>query len=64
MNELTGSACAACQKKTSERRKPYRKPELQIVHLALDETLATGCKLGAGADNSCVLPITIYDAGS
>ena len=39
-------------------RRPYEKPEIQRVDLALAETLGSGCKL----DGECnVPPITIRD---
>lgn len=42
---------------------PYEKPEIQRVELAIDETLGTGCKLGA--DSVCVgPPITAFNGGS
>ena len=44
-------------------RKPYAKPEIKRVDLALAETLSTGCKFEN--DNSCVgPPITAWEAGS
>ena len=44
-------------------RRPYQKPEIKRVDLALAETLSQGCKLDA--DNACVgPPITAYDGGS
>lgn len=45
------------------RRLTYEKPELKRVELAIDETLSSGCKLGA--DSVCVgPPITAYNGGS
>ena len=39
-------------------RRPYEKPEIQRVELALAETLGSGCKL----DGECNMPpITIRD---
>ena len=44
-------------------RKPYEKPELKRVDLALAETLGEGCKLGS--DSACVgPPVTGYEIGS
>ena len=44
-------------------RRPYEKPEIQRVDLALAETLSQGCKLET--DNLCVgPPITALEGGS
>lgn len=44
-------------------RRPYEKPEIKRVDLALAETLSQGCKLES--DNGCVgPPITAHDGGS
>lgn len=44
-------------------RRPYEKPEIKRVDLALAETLSQGCKLEA--DNACVgPPITALEGGS
>lgn len=44
-------------------RRPYEKPEIKRVDLALAETLSQGCKLES--DNACVgPPITAYEGGS
>ncbi len=44
-------------------RRPYAKPELKRVDLAMAETLSQGCKLET--DNACVgPPITAYEGGS
>ena len=44
-------------------RRPYAKPEIQRVDLALEETLSKGCKLET--DNACVgPPVTAYEGGS
>ena len=44
-------------------RKPYAKPEVKRVDLAMAETLSTGCKLLT--NNACVgPPITAWDGGS
>ncbi len=44
-------------------RRPYQKPELKRVELALAETLSQGCKLESST--ACVgPPITAYDGGS
>lgn len=44
-------------------KRPYEKPVLQRVELAIDETLSSGCKLGS--DSACVgPPITAYEGGS
>lgn len=44
-------------------RRPYAKPELKRVDLAMAETLSQGCKLES--DNACVgPPITAYEGGS
>lgn len=44
-------------------RRPYAKPELKRVDLAMAETLSQGCKLDS--DNACVgPPITAYEGGS
>lgn len=44
-------------------RRPYTRPELKRVELALAETLSTGCKLDT--DSACVgPPITAYNGGS
>lgn len=47
----------------SADRKPYAKPELTRVDLAMAETLSTGCKMGS--NYKCVgPPITAYEGGS
>ncbi|MGD9781854.1 MAG: hypothetical protein AB7V14_06845 [Kiritimatiellia bacterium] len=44
-------------------RRPYEKPDVKRVDLALAETLSQGCKLEA--DNACVgPPITALEGGS
>lgn len=44
-------------------RKPYEKPELKRIVLALAETLGSGCKLEG--DSACVgPPLTAFDGGS
>lgn len=44
-------------------RLPYASPVIQRVELAIDETLATGCKLGD--DSGCVgPPVTAFEGGS
>lgn len=44
-------------------RRPYEKPEIERVDLALAETLSQGCKLET--DNGCVgPPITALEGGS
>ena len=44
-------------------RRPYEKPEIKRVDLALAETLSQGCKLET--DNLCVgPPITALEGGS
>ena len=44
-------------------QKPYEKPELQRIVLALAETLGSGCKLVG--DSACVgPPLTAFDGGS
>ncbi len=44
-------------------RRPYAKPELGRVELAIEETLSSGCKLGS--DAGCVgPPITAFEGGS
>ena len=44
-------------------RRPYEKPEIKRVDLALAETLSLGCKMET--DNACVgPPITAEDGGS
>lgn len=46
-----------------DARRPYVRPELKRVDLALAETLSSGCKLAT--DIICVgPPITAYNAGS
>lgn len=46
-----------------QERRPYTKPEIKRVDLALVETLSTGCKFEN--DSSCVgPPITAWEAGS
>lgn len=46
-----------------ERLAPYEQPFIQRVELAIDETLATGCKLGS--DSGCVgPPVTAFEGGS
>lgn len=46
-----------------EERRPYSKPTLSRVDLALAETLSSGCKLET--DFACVgPPITAYNGGS
>lgn len=43
--------------------RPYSKPSIQRVELAIDETLSTGCKLGS--DSGCVgPPVTAFEGGS
>ena len=45
------------------QRRPYEPPTLLRVELAIDETLADGCKLGS--DTACVgPPITAMAGGS
>lgn len=47
----------------SSSRRPYQSPEIRRVELAIDETLATGCKLGD--DSGCVgPPVTAFEGGS
>lgn len=44
-------------------RRPYEKPDIKRVDLALAETLSQGCKLES--DNGCVgPPVTAYEGGS
>ncbi len=44
-------------------KKVYEKPSIERVDLALDETLATGCKLGS--DSACMGPPSqAYNEGS
>ena len=44
-------------------RRPYEKPAVKRVDLALAETLSQGCKLES--DSGCVgPPITAYEKGS
>lgn len=44
-------------------KRPYEKPMVQRVELALDETLGAGCKLGS--DSACIgPPITAFNGGS
>jgi hypothetical protein len=44
-------------------RRPYEKPTIQRVDLALAETLSEGCKLGT--DVACVgPPTTAFEGGS
>ena len=44
-------------------RRPYEKPEIKRVDLALAETLSQGCKLES--DSACVgPPITVNEGGS
>ena len=44
-------------------RRPYEKPEIKRIDLAMAETLSQGCKLES--DNACVgPPITAYEGGS
>lgn len=44
-------------------RNAYERPVIQRVELAIDETLATGCKLGS--DSGCVgPPVTAFEGGS
>ena len=46
-----------------ETLRPYAKPSIQRVELAIDETLSTGCKLGS--DSGCVgPPVTAFEGGS
>lgn len=46
-----------------EVRRPYAKPELKRVDLAMAETLSQGCKLES--DSACVgPPITVNEGGS
>lgn len=51
------------QNETLTVRKPYQKPRIKRVDLALAETLSEGCKLEN--DFRCVgPPITAYQGGS
>lgn len=44
-------------------RRPYEKPDIKRVDLALAETLSQGCKLES--DSGCVgPPVTAYEGGS
>ncbi len=44
-------------------RRPYVRPELKRVDLALAETLSSGCKLAS--DSACVgPPLQAFDGGS
>ena len=44
-------------------RRPYEKPEIKRVDLALAETLSQGCKLES--DSGCVgPPVTAWEGGS
>ena len=44
-------------------RRPYEKPEIKRVDLALAETLSEGCKLET--DSGCVgPPVTAFEGGS
>ena len=44
-------------------RRPYEKPDIKRVDLALAETLSEGCKLES--DSGCVgPPVTGYEGGS
>jgi hypothetical protein len=46
-----------------DQKKPYQRPFVRRVELAIDETLATGCKLGD--DSGCVgPPVTAFEGGS
>ncbi len=46
-----------------DARRTYEKPAITRVELTLEETLASGCKLGE--DPGCVgPPVTFFDAGS
>lgn len=46
-----------------DTRSAYERPCIQRVELAIDETLATGCKLGS--DSGCVgPPVTAFEGGS
>ena len=42
-------------------RRPYEKPEIKRVDLALAETLSQGCKLEGTCDAP---PVTAYEGGS
>ena len=48
---------------TLTARRPYEKPDVKRVDLALAETLSEGCKLES--DSGCVgPPITSFEGGS
>lgn len=50
-------------KTDAEKPLVYEKPQIERVNLALEETLATGCKLGT--DSACMgPPVTAFSAGS
>ena len=44
---------------TSAKR-PYEKPQVERIELALDETLGVGCKL----EGPCTFPDPAWDGGS
>ena len=61
MNPITEKQPSAAEDLTV--RRPYEKPEIRRVDLALAETLSQGCKLDS--DSACVgPPATAYDGGS
>ena len=48
---------------TLTARRPYEKPDIKRVDLALAETLSQGCKLES--DSGCVgPPVTAWEGGS
>ena len=56
--------CPSCKPDPEpEVRRPYAKPEVKRVDLAMAETLSQGCKLET--DSGCVgPPITVNEGGS
>ena len=61
MNPITEKQPSAAEDLTV--RRPYEKPEIKRVDLALAETMSQGCKLESS--NACVgPPITVLEGGS
>jgi hypothetical protein len=52
---------------TSQKRRPYARPQLRTIKLAADEVLAKGCKMAtpsAGRQNSGCLAGGCFNNGS
>jgi hypothetical protein len=60
---MHGEHAVNLQSDASGEKRPYEKPLIRRVELAMDETLASGCKLGS--DSSCVgPPFVAFEGGS